>query len=72
MSEQTVETRAWRVDQVAAYCDLDRNTVYKLVRLGQIPHARAGRAVRFDPEAIEAWLRGEWKPEAAQREQATA
>lgn len=60
------ERKAWTADEVAAYCGLDRGTVYRLAREGQIPHARAGRAVRFHPEAIDAWLRGEWKPQVQQ------
>lgn len=58
---------AWTADQVAVYCGLDRATVYRLARLGEIPHGRAGRSVRFHPEAIDAWLKGEWK-----RDQQTA
>lgn len=41
---------------IAALLDLKVSTVYKLVRLHQIPSFRIGYAVRFDPVAVAAWL----------------
>ena len=31
--------------------------IYDLCRKGIIPHVRMGRRVKFDPEAIEDWIR---------------
>lgn len=44
------------VRTVAGLLNLKVSTVYKLVRLGQIPHFRVGYAVRLDPAAIASWL----------------
>lgn len=31
--------------------------IYELCRKGIIPHVRIGRRVKFDPQAIEDWIR---------------
>jgi len=30
--------------------------VYELSRTGELPHIRLGRALRYDPAAVRAWL----------------
>jgi len=42
---------------VAEYLDLPLWRVYELAREGQIPHIRIGRSLRFDPNAVSAWLK---------------
>lgn len=33
-----------------------KSRIYELVRQGEIPHVRFGRAVRFDPVAVREWI----------------
>ncbi|MCX6028108.1 MAG: PocR ligand-binding domain-containing protein [Chloroflexi bacterium] len=53
---------------------LDRVTIYKMVKDGEVPALRVGGQWRFSTEAIDAWLkaqRGDTPPEPARREAAT-
>jgi excisionase family DNA binding protein len=45
-----------RVEAVAERLDAPAYRIYELVRRDLIPHVRIGRSVRFDMEAIEAWI----------------
>jgi excisionase family DNA binding protein len=51
--------------QLAAYLQLNELTVYKWVRLGEIPAVKLGRALRFKKAIIDKWLEVEsgWDPE---------
>jgi len=40
------------VHEVAAYLQLDRATIYRLVAEGQLPSFRVGRQRRFDRSAV--------------------
>jgi len=51
------------VDEVAEATQLARSTVYQWARDGRLPSIKMGAAVRFDREAIEAWIRGHVRPE---------
>ena len=42
--------------QLAKYLHLNKLTIYKRVRLGEIPAVRVGRAVRFKKSIIDKWL----------------
>ena len=42
--------------QLANYLHLNELTIYKRVRLGEIPAVRVGRAVRFKKSIIDKWL----------------
>ena len=42
--------------QLAKYLHLNELTIYKRVRLGEIPAVRVGRAVRFKKNIIDKWL----------------
>jgi len=47
----------WTYQQVAEYLGVPVGTVYAWVSQRRIPFIRiSGRCVRFDPEAINAWL----------------
>ncbi len=48
----------WTVPDVAAYLRMSRKHVYRLVELGELPHIKIGRCVRFDPADIATWLDG--------------
>ncbi|MDR7434027.1 MAG: helix-turn-helix domain-containing protein [Armatimonadota bacterium] len=44
--------------ELAAFLGVHPQTIYRLCRTGVIPHIRiSGRCIRFDPRAIESWLR---------------
>lgn len=51
--------------QIADYLQINEMTLYKRVRLGEIPVVRMGRALRFKKDIIDKWLEIEsgWDPE---------
>lgn len=42
--------------QLAEYLQLNELTIYKRVRLGEIPAVKMGKALRFKKEVIDRWL----------------
>lgn len=42
--------------QLAKYLQLNELTIYKRVRLGEIPFVKVGRTIRFKKEIIDKWL----------------
>ena len=42
--------------QLAGYLQVNELTVYKRVRLGEIPAVKVGRALRFKKDVIDKWL----------------
>lgn len=51
--------RLWRVEDVAHYLSLSESWVYKEAALGTLPSIRIGAALRFDPDEIRRFARGE-------------
>jgi excisionase family DNA binding protein len=51
-------------EQLAATLGFSRRQVYRLVEEAGLPHYKIGAALRFEPEAVEAWLEakraGDW------------
>lgn len=47
---------ALTVAEVAAALNLGRNTVYDLIRTGDLPAIRVGRAIRIPQAALTAWI----------------
>lgn len=45
------------VQEVAEYLQLNRQTVYRKVRAGQIPAVKIGKVLRFKRDVIDGWLR---------------
>jgi excisionase family DNA binding protein len=45
------------VNQVMQRLQLGRNKIYDLINKEGLPVERFGRAVRFDPEKLQAWLK---------------
>jgi excisionase family DNA binding protein len=43
--------------EVAARFQMTPRTIYKLARAFKIPHVRLGVSIRFDPDALDKWLR---------------
>ncbi len=46
----------WTPDDLVRLFKLDRQTVLRLARGGEIPAIKLGKAWRFRPAAIEQWL----------------
>ena len=44
------------IDQLAAYLQIPKSTLYKLVQDGKVPGKKIGRQWRFHREAVDAWL----------------
>jgi len=45
------------VQEAAALLALSDKTLYRMVRLGQVPHVRVGRSLRFRREELGVWIR---------------
>jgi excisionase family DNA binding protein len=54
--EITQLTQLLTVKQVAKRLQVSQVWVYSLVRQGKIPFLHIEKALRFDPEALQAWL----------------
>ncbi len=54
-------------DEVAEATQLARSTVYQWATDGRLPSIKMGAAVRFERDAIEAWLRRHMRPEQRAR-----
>lgn len=48
--------RILNLNEAAAFVGLAKGTVYKLTSAGTIPHAKRGKKLVFEREALEAWL----------------
>jgi excisionase family DNA binding protein len=48
--------RIMTVNELAAYLRVHRSTIYKLVRLGELPGFRVASEWRFNLETIDRWL----------------
>ena len=53
------------VDDAAQYMQLDASTIRELLRNDQLPGKKVGRVWRLLKTEIDAYLRGEWKQNAA-------
>lgn len=52
---------ALTVEEAAQALHLGRNTVYELIRTGQIPSLRVGRAIRIPQAALQEWIQSNTK-----------
>ena len=46
----------YTVRDIALHLKVSRNTIRKMVTLGQIPYLRVGKQIRFDPVAVRSRL----------------
>ena len=53
----------WNASDVARQLNVSRAWVYMHAEAGTLPSVRIGGLRRFLPEAIRAYVRGEWKPD---------
>jgi len=44
-------------EQLAKYLQLDKQTIYRKARAGQIPAVHIGKTLRFKKDVIDGWLR---------------
>lgn len=56
---QVRDDRLWDANDVADYLRVSRSWVYHRAEAGQLPCARVGGLLRFDPATIRAYARGE-------------
>ena len=49
----------WRVEEAAEYLGIRPKTLYEWVRLGRVPYRKIGFNVRFEPDELEQWTRGQ-------------
>ena len=52
----TTEPECMNADQLAAFLQVDRKTVYEYATRGRIPHQRLGRRIVFSRSQVVAWL----------------
>jgi len=63
MSESTQldRERLWKVQDVAEFLGVSSSWVYLHVGMSDLPYRRVGALLRFFPEDVRAYARGEWK-----------
>ncbi len=54
----------WNAKDVARFLKVSRSWVYQKAEAGVLPYLRIGGLVRFEPETVRAWARGEPLPAA--------
>ena len=63
-AEIQAQDRLWTVKEVAHYLAKGKSWVYEQVKAMDrpLPCFKVGAELRFDPEAVKRWLRGEPEP----------
>lgn len=56
--------RLWTAEEVAEFLGLHPQTVYAKSRSGEIPSHKIGRALRFRPSEVQAWVEANSRPVA--------
>lgn len=63
---ETIERAALKLSDAATYLSVSVDTVRRLVRAGEIPHARVGNGIRVRRSDIDAYLESRttttWRP----------
>lgn len=52
----------WDAKDVATFLKVSRSWVYLKTNSGELPHRRMGGLIRYEPDAVRAYARGETKP----------
>ena len=55
-TEQTIEPWLFTSKEAAKALCISERTLYALAKAGEIPAVRVGRAVRYDPADLRAWV----------------
>lgn len=59
MTQHSVNEKRFRImtiEELAKYLRLHTSTVYRMVRLGQIPASKIGNQWRFRKDVIDSWI----------------
>ena len=62
-SESNVEPLLWSAPESAKALAISAKTLWRMTKDGQIPSVRIGRAVRYSPKDIAAWVDSQRSPE---------
>jgi excisionase family DNA binding protein len=54
--DEQVMPRVLDAQGAARYLSLGLDTLYRLVRSGELPHSRVGKSIRFRPEDLDAYI----------------
>jgi len=57
MTATTTESPYLDYQQAAAYCNVERTTLYRAVKAGRLRVSGPGMAVRFHRDDLDAWMR---------------
>ena len=52
-----IEPLLWKAPEAARALALSERTLWTMANTGQIPSVRQGRAVRYDPADLRAWIK---------------
>jgi excisionase family DNA binding protein len=55
-SATTTESKYLTYDEAAAYCNVERTTIYRAVRAEKLRACGPGRAVRFHRDELDRWM----------------
>ena len=55
-SSQIHPPEVMKIDELAAYLQVAKSTLYKLTQEGKVPGQKVGKHWRFHKQAIDAWL----------------
>jgi excisionase family DNA binding protein len=58
--------RLWDANDVAAHLNVSRSWVYHRAESGELPCLRVGGLLRFEPEAVRSYARGQIAPASSQ------
>ena len=56
MEASTTETVYLTYEQAAAYCNVERTTLYRAVKTGRLRASGPGSAVRFHRDELDRWM----------------
>lgn len=59
----------WRVEQTASFLNMSLSWVYKAAAVGSLPSIRIGSSLRFEPEQVRRFARGELRTTVVRRSQ---
>lgn len=60
MATESTSRNVWKTYlQSAEYCQLDRVTLWRAVKRGELRAGGVGRAVRFHRDELDRWMRGD-------------
>lgn len=54
--------RLWTVQDVMTFCVASRSWVYLMAQSGRLPCLKVGGLLRFDPDAVRAFVKGDVQP----------